>query len=86
MIDRRVLAGAAAIAAVLVAAVSAITLWVVPGRRDDIWVDLARAGIQLVVIIGLGGVVSLVLRDTRKRPVSVDGYSTSVAMRPSNSW
>jgi hypothetical protein len=35
----------------------------VPDRRDDIWVDLARAAIQLVVIIGLGGVVSLVLRD-----------------------
>jgi hypothetical protein len=63
MIDKRRLTGAAVLAALLVAGVTAIALWVVPDRRDDIWVDLARAGIQLVVIIGLGGVVSLVLRD-----------------------
>jgi hypothetical protein len=61
-IDRRITIGAIAFAAVLVAGIVAIALWVVPDRREDIWVDLARAGIQLVVIIGLGGVVSSVLR------------------------
>jgi hypothetical protein len=64
MIDRRILTGAVIVAGLLIAGVTAIALWMVPDRRDDIWVDLARAGIQLVVIIGLGGVVSLVLRDT----------------------
>ena len=62
MIDRRILTAAAVLAALLVAAVTAIALWVVPDRRDDIWVDLARAAIQLVVIIGLGGVVNTVYR------------------------
>ncbi len=62
-VDRKVVIGAIGLAFVLVAVIVTVTLWMVPERRDDIWVDLARAGIQLVVIIGLGGVVSLVLRD-----------------------
>jgi hypothetical protein len=61
-VERRMMAAATALAVALVAGIVAIALWVVPERRDDIWVDLARAGIQLVVIIGLGGVVSSVLR------------------------
>lgn len=48
--------------AALVMAVVAIGGWAVPARRDDLWVELAKAGIQLVVVIGLGGVVSAVLR------------------------
>jgi hypothetical protein len=80
-IDRRVLTRAVVLAAMLVAAVTAIALGAVPDRRDDIWVDLARAGIQLVVIIGLGGVVSLVLKDAeaardRRRLLDERRYAT----------
>ncbi len=59
---RRIWVAALASMAALVIAVVAIGLWVVPQRRDDLWFELAKAGIQLVVVIGLGGVVSSVFR------------------------
>jgi hypothetical protein len=61
-VERRITAAAAAVAVGLVTGIVAIVVWVIPDRRDEIWVDLAGAGIQLIVIIGLGGVVTSVLR------------------------
>jgi hypothetical protein len=48
--------------AALVLGVVAIGRWAVPDRREDLWVELAKAAIQLVVVIGLGGIVSVVLK------------------------
>ena len=48
--------------AALVIAVFAIGAFAVPTRTDDLWVEGAKAAIQLVVVIGLGGVVSFVFR------------------------
>jgi hypothetical protein len=48
--------------AVLLAAVAGIAVFLVPGRRADIWIELAKACIQLVVVVSLGGIVGLVLR------------------------
>jgi hypothetical protein len=46
----------------LLAAVACIGVFLVPGRGTDIWVEIAKACIQLVVVVGLGGIVGLVLR------------------------
>ena len=59
---KRIWFAAAAAMITLVLAVVAIGVWAVPARRGDLWFELAKAGIQLVVVIGLGGVVSSVLR------------------------
>jgi hypothetical protein len=48
--------------AVLLTAVAVIAMFLAPGRQADIWVELAKACIQLVVVVGLGGIVGLVLR------------------------
>jgi hypothetical protein len=48
-----VVAGSFVLATVIVIAVARA----VPEQRDELWIDLAKAGIQLAVVIGLGGVL-----------------------------
>ena len=59
---RRIWVVTVALMATLLLVVSAIGFWAVPKRREELWFELAKAGIQLAVVIGLGGVVSSVLR------------------------
>jgi hypothetical protein len=54
-------------AAALLAVVVAIGVVAVPDQREDLWFEFAKAAIQLVVVIGLGGIVGVVLRSVDVR-------------------
>lgn len=61
-LDRRVWEGGIAAAVILIGGLVTIAVVAVPDRRDDIWIEVAKAGIQLLVVIGLGAVVSTVMK------------------------
>jgi hypothetical protein len=56
-----------AITVALLGTVAYIAMFLVPGREADIWVEIAKACIQLVVVVGLGGIVGLVLRSVDEK-------------------
>jgi hypothetical protein len=64
---KRIWLSAAATLLVLLAVVIAVAVFLAPGRAADIWTEIAKACIQLVVVVGLGGVVGVVLRSIDER-------------------
>lgn len=63
--DRRAVRAWVVIAAVLAGAVAMVLLGaaMVPERQDDIWVEIVKSSVQVVVLAVAGGVVGAVLRD-----------------------
>lgn len=57
----------AAAVVVLLAVVICVAVFLAPSRAADIWTEIAKACIQLVVVVGLGGIVGVVLRSIDER-------------------
>ncbi|MBE1551892.1 hypothetical protein GGC64_005979 [Mycobacterium sp. OAS707] len=51
----------------LLAVVICVAVFLAPTRASDIWTEIAKACIQLLVVVGLGGVVGTVLRSVDQR-------------------
>jgi hypothetical protein len=57
----------AAASVLLLAIVSCVGVFLAPNRAPDIWIEIAKACIQLVVVVGLGGAVGVVLKAVDER-------------------
>ena len=55
-----------AAAVALVVGLIAIAVAAVPDQRDELWIALAKAGIQLLVVIGLGAIVGAVVKSAEE--------------------
>ena len=59
---RSLTAALAVIASIAILVVVAVVIWI-PTKRDDVLFELAKASFQLLIVIILGGLVSLVFRN-----------------------
>jgi len=64
---RRIWVGAATAVLVLLAVVICVAVFLAPTRASNIWTEIAKACIQLLVVVGFGGVVGTVLRSVDQR-------------------
>jgi len=64
---RRIWIGVTVTVLLLLAVVICVAVFLVPERAGDIWAEIAKACIQLFVVVGLGGVLGTVLKSVDQR-------------------